>query len=346
LIFGALLFALGFAIAKSITAPVARLQNAAAKARDNNDFSVDLGQASNDEIGHTVSAFRELFASLRASFRDIGAATSQVVAQSNALKAGADQVSQASENQTGASQRMAAGVEQLSASIANASGQAKNALAISQESAQIARDGDSEVAAMLESLKARDALTTEAASRIHDLDQGAQQINAIVLTIQSIAEQTNLLALNAAIEAARAGETGRGFAVVADEVRKLAENTKNSTVEIHATISKMAALSAKALSGAKELAEAAKQDAAQAETFRMSVSRIEQAAARSSVAVESIASALDEQSIASRHVAQQVETVAASASDNSARALESKAAAESLATLARQVDELVARFKI
>ena len=68
------------------------------------------------------------------------------------------------------------------------------------------------------------------------LQDRANDVRAIVDTVEQIAEQTNLLALNASIEASRAGEYGQGFTVVAQEIRKLAEGSKTAVRTINTNL--------------------------------------------------------------------------------------------------------------
>lgn len=64
------------------------------------------------------------------------------------------------------------------------------------------------------------------------LQEKAEQMNAIIAVINGVANRTGMLALNASIEAARAGDAGKGFAVVATQVSDLAAQTKDATVTI------------------------------------------------------------------------------------------------------------------
>jgi methyl-accepting chemotaxis protein len=101
--------------------------------------------------------------------------------------------------------------------------------------------------------------TANEADAIHKslsgLTNAAEKIASVITIIGDIAEQTNLLALNATIEAARAGDAGKGFAVVAAEVKSLANQTAQSSNEIHQFVDQMQIEVRGAVSQVQEIAE-------------------------------------------------------------------------------------------
>ena len=60
----------------------------------------------------------------------------------------------------------------------------------------------------------------------------AEEISAVLGTIDAVNRATRLLALNAAVEAEKAGEKGRGFGVLAQEMRRLAQLIETSLTDI------------------------------------------------------------------------------------------------------------------
>ncbi|KJS50308.1 methyl-accepting chemotaxis protein [Desulfosporosinus sp. BICA1-9] len=116
-----------------------------------------------------------------------------------------------------------------------------------------------EISASLESLS-RGGQQLAATSRLMETDatqanKDLDRITGITKTIKQISVQSNILGINASIEAARAGELGSGFAVVAGEVRKLAEGTKDSVVNIEASVHAILASVGTMLEAVVQLAE-------------------------------------------------------------------------------------------
>lgn len=142
-------------------------------------------------------------------------------AVSDAVRLTRDQTTIVSQGAAGAGQQ----VRRAAAASADVAGSSE---AIDRQSR--IRDG-------LGALAHREVTATRRAAAL--LTEAGREIGTVVETIATVAAQTNLLALNATIEAARAGEAGRGFAVVAGEVKALAAQTAGATEAIKGQIEAM-----------------------------------------------------------------------------------------------------------
>lgn len=98
------------------------------------------------------------------------------------------------------------------------------------------KEGAGIISASIDEFGELTKMVTQLGGQITNFASAMDQVRRTTTIIDGIARTTNMLALNAAIEAEKAGEAGRTFAVVAAEVKKLAQDTRDATEEIGATI--------------------------------------------------------------------------------------------------------------
>ena len=306
------------------------------------DLTVDIPQSS---AGSLLGELSRMLCAIRQMVGDISSKSDIVRRTAEGISVASGQVAVASHRQADSASAMAAAVEQLTVSINQISESAHDTERYSSAAATLAASGETRVAEAAAEMALIAQQTSSAAGAIRSLESRATEISTIANVIKEIAAQTNLLALNAAIEAARAGEQGRGFAVVADEVRKLAERTSSATEEITSMIGAIQADTATAVDTMDKALPQVERGLDLARQAEHSLREIRDGAGTTLERIRDVALVTQEQSAASTSIAQQVESIAQMVEETSASTQHTADSARDLDAIARELGELVARFR-
>ena len=309
------------------------------------DLTVQV-KVQEDEIGTIGDSYNATIESLRKLVSQVKNAALQVSTTTSEKDLSIKELSTGASAQTTEINAALKRIQDITDSIQAVAQNAKAAETAMYKATETVRAGDEAMNQTVAGFQEIRDTVAATAKKVKRLGESSQKISKVVNVIGNFADQTNLLALNASIEAAHAGEEGRGFAVVADEVRSLARQSAEATAEIEALVAEIQSETNEVVAAMEAGTEQVVAGTKLVDKTRSSLIQISDVSQQIDRLVAEIAAATVEQSQDSEVVSQTMLQVAAISHKTAAEAGEVSASFQDLLTVAQELQDSVAKFKV
>ena len=337
-------------LGKYISAPIVALSTFVTRTAESLDLTGrapgEAGGQDRDEIGQVTLAFNNLMGVFEGTLNQVQVSSQELAQAVNTLLQKFEDVTSRTGDQESMTIQVSAAIEQMATTSEDMAMNAANTAQGSQQTLLTTETGKNNVDNNLAATEALSTSMDHTMGKMTALVEQSNNIGSVLDVIRGIAEQTNLLALNAAIEAARAGDQGRGFAVVADEVRTLAQRTQDSTNEINQIIASLQHEADTAASGIREAHLMVAETLSQARSAGESLQEINASIAHIQSFNTQLATAATQQSSVSKDMTEQINQIASLAQENGHLLDDANRAVHHVSEQAKNLDDVVAQFKL
>lgn len=311
------------------------------------DLRITIRTTRKDEIGRfseilnrTICEFGKIVKHVKSKGKQLAhtsAHTSEKISEmalsAEEISASVQTVSETTELMSKNNSSVAAAIEEISASVTQIGDNARKGAHITNQAVEIAE---------------------RAGETMFMLGDAASQIGEVTEMIKKIADKTSFLALNADIEAASAGDAGKGFAVVANEIREFSKRMTMAADDIAARIMIMQGTAEQAVKDISDISEIIHKINLSSDTVSYALDDHKKAAeeissnsAQASVRAGEIARSMAE---LTKRVNDMSETAVIAAGNREGptytEAGAQEASVRELATMAKELLELVEKFKV
>jgi methyl-accepting chemotaxis protein len=329
-----------FLVTRSITKPLARLQQGA-EAVGSGNLDYRLGMSGENEIERLAQAFDEMTGKLNRLMQETRQTVNVIASSSSEILAATTQVAAGASETATAVRQTTATVEVVKQSAGVSRQKAKYVSESAEKVSEVSQAGRKSVEDAIQGMQRIQEQMESIAESIVRLSEQSQAIGEIIATVNDLAEQSNLLAVNAAIEAARAGEQGKGFAVVAQEVKTLAEQSRQATAQVRTILGEIQKATGAAVMAAEQGSKAVEAGAKQTAEAGESIRQLTESVAEAAQAATQIVASSQQQMVGMDQVALAMENIKQASMQNVAGTRQVEVAVKNLHELGQKLSTMI-----